>query len=340
MSGLKDFTKNKLRPVTEGGASIKDRWRDDFKGLNQVAGWIGKGKDQNITHHHVPRPLPSLRDPATFGPPPRKLIDSHQKTLRDGFFSEENYTADKSGSNNAEQRVRTLLPPPTPQRPSNRPNNEAQEVPRNMAVKPNLPPRLPPREKSTSVPPLPSKLQTSLEERITKMSNSNINRASNDSRSEFNRASETFSPIHATASTDIPSTSFSQKKAALKTISSLRSDPSSVSFSEAKGAASTANNIRKRHGDQVESGWHLANKFKNEYGISQKLELPRNSSSTKNEKSVNNRIQDSLKDTILKKRPPPPPPPPSQTNPLGSRLSIKSIPPIIPISTKPDWSPK
>ncbi|POS85559.1 hypothetical protein EPUL_002821 [Erysiphe pulchra] len=357
MSSLKDFAKNKLRPVTDGGASIKDKWRDDFKGLNQVAGWIGKGKDQNITHH-APRPLQSLRNPATFGPPPRKVIDDHQKTLRDDSFSEESPTADKLEANDAEQRVRMLLPPPTPHRPSSKPNHEAQEVSRTIKVKPNIPPRLPPREKSTSVPLLPSKTQTSLEEKIIKLSTSNFTKASNEPRSEFNRASElekksksssheefncysrTSSPLHATASTNSPGTSFSQKKAAIKTISSLRNDPSSVSFSEAKEAASTANNFRERHGDQVKSGWNLANKANNQYGISQKLGSPQNFSSSNNEKSVNYRIQDSLKDTLVKKRPPPPPPPLSQTNLLGTRLSTKSSAPMIPITTKPNWNLK
>ncbi|KHJ32864.1 putative altered inheritance of mitochondria protein 3 protein [Erysiphe necator] len=358
MSSLKDYTKKKLRPATNSVVSIKDRWRDDFKGLNQVAGWVGKGKDQNTTQNHVPQPLQSLRDPATFGSPPRRLLDDNQISMGQVSINEKNPRINKFGKNDAVEQVRTLLPPPAPQRTFNKPKIHSQEVSGSEVVKPTLPPRLSSRDKPTLVPPLPSKSEIRLEGKTTNKSILNLTSARDDFRSEFNQASRLASmikprsheepnsysssspPLLVTASNSQPGTTFSQKTSALKTISSLRSDPSSVSFSEAKEAAFTANNFRERHGDQVISGLNLANKVNNKYGISQKIGSSEDSSKISNEKFVNGQIHEPLTDILVKKRPPPPPPPPSRNDTTCSIVSPKNQIPSIPINTKPNWSPK
>lgn len=43
----------------------KESWRGDFKGINQIAGKFGKGKEggaQEEREQHVSRPLSSLKD--------------------------------------------------------------------------------------------------------------------------------------------------------------------------------------------------------------------------------------------------------------------------------------
>lgn len=66
-------------------------------------------------------------------------------------------------------------------------------------------------------------------------------------------------------------TSLAQKKAALKTATAFRKDPSSVSFADAKATASTMNNFRERHGQQVASGMKSANALNQKYDISSRL---------------------------------------------------------------------
>ncbi|KAL4956026.1 hypothetical protein BDW69DRAFT_159521 [Aspergillus filifer] len=73
MSGFKGIMKDGWHPKGRDGK--KESWRNDFKGVNQVAGWMGKGKDSRDEEreNHVSRPLESLKDPSSFGPPPKHI---------------------------------------------------------------------------------------------------------------------------------------------------------------------------------------------------------------------------------------------------------------------------
>ncbi|KAA8568357.1 hypothetical protein EYC84_007393 [Monilinia fructicola] len=53
----------------------KESWRGDFKGINQVAGWMGKGKDTSREDalEHRSTPISALKDPSSFGPPPKSV---------------------------------------------------------------------------------------------------------------------------------------------------------------------------------------------------------------------------------------------------------------------------
>jgi hypothetical protein len=73
MSGLKGIAQGGWHPKGKDGKS-KESWRGDFKGVNQVAGWMRKGKDPNTeAHEHISRPISTLKDPAAFGPPPKNV---------------------------------------------------------------------------------------------------------------------------------------------------------------------------------------------------------------------------------------------------------------------------
>ncbi|KAK4978542.1 hypothetical protein LTR66_010530 [Elasticomyces elasticus] len=70
MDNLKGIAKGGWHPQGKGGK--KEGWRNDFKGVNQIAGWMGKGKESNEDpREHVSQPLSSLKDPASFAPPPK-----------------------------------------------------------------------------------------------------------------------------------------------------------------------------------------------------------------------------------------------------------------------------
>ncbi len=76
MAGIRDSIKGGWHPKGKDGKS-KESWRGDFKGMNQVAGWMGKGKNSSSeASEHVSRPISELKDPSAFGPPP-KHIDYH-----------------------------------------------------------------------------------------------------------------------------------------------------------------------------------------------------------------------------------------------------------------------
>jgi hypothetical protein len=75
MSKFKDIAKGGWHP--EKGKDGKSRsLRGDNKGINTVAGWMGKGKDSHSNDEardHVSRPLATLKDPYAFGPPPKNV---------------------------------------------------------------------------------------------------------------------------------------------------------------------------------------------------------------------------------------------------------------------------
>lgn len=163
----------------EGKGGRKESWRNDFKGINQVAGWMGKGKDpESEKSEHVSRPLASLKDPSSFAPPP-KHINYHgaaavpnqttpdrsglgaplsqnqveyQNTQQQQAIEEETEAEQKPKPPPVPYRVNTTglstenLPPP-PRRldsPSSGSSNNtvAAQKPK---PKPSLPPRVPPR---------------------------------------------------------------------------------------------------------------------------------------------------------------------------------------------------
>lgn len=97
-------------------------------------------------------------------------------------------------------------------------------------------------------------------------------KGSDESNSQLPKFSD-FSSIQKAAGPGSPSqgTTLAQKKAAFKTATAFRKDPSSVSLADAKATASTMNNFRERHGEQVASGMKSANALNQKYDISSKL---------------------------------------------------------------------
>ncbi|PGH06106.1 hypothetical protein AJ79_06640 [Helicocarpus griseus UAMH5409] len=188
MSGLRGMVKDGWHPKGKDGGN--ESWRGDFKGIGQVAGWVGKGKSSTNTRaEHTSRPLSSLRDPKSFPPPP-KHINRHggagtssptTTTERRGLGAPLSASQIESLREEEEQAQREAeeaerpkkVPPPVPYRanttglstdqflppPGRRTNTstasseEARSQPAAKPPKPSLPPRLPPRG---AVQPSPS----------------------------------------------------------------------------------------------------------------------------------------------------------------------------------------
>ncbi|KAL4898844.1 hypothetical protein BDW74DRAFT_126402 [Aspergillus multicolor] len=182
MSGFKGIMKDGWHP--KGREGKKEGWRNDFKGVNQVAGWMGKGKDpkDEERENHVSRPLSSLKDPSSFGPPPKHIkyhgaaaLPNETTPDRSGWGAPLSQTqinnsyAQKQQEEEEQRRKEeeaakrppvpyranrtgidpTTLPPP----PVRRVGSVAESAPTSASPRPrpSIPPRVPPRS-STSTP--------------------------------------------------------------------------------------------------------------------------------------------------------------------------------------------
>ncbi|KAF1994557.1 hypothetical protein P154DRAFT_28611 [Amniculicola lignicola CBS 123094] len=121
---------------------------------------------------------------------------------------------------------------------------------------------------------------------------------------------------------------WAEKKAALRTASNLRNDPSKVSLSDARSAASTANNFRQRHGEQTAAGWQKVNSLNQQYGVTDRA------NSYASPASPPLAAQSPTQGGFGKK---PPPPPPPKKRGLAGNATSPTEPPPIPLSSKPKF---
>ena len=140
------------------------------------AGWLGKGKEKEDEPTHVSQPLSSLRDPASFGPPPKRTGTSTSRTTSNQTSSTPSFEQRQHDQSSRRQPVEPEPeeeeppPPPLPFRadrtglstsnlpppPVRRSNATADVEPVSARPKPSAPPRLPPRlPPRTSTAPSP-----------------------------------------------------------------------------------------------------------------------------------------------------------------------------------------
>ncbi|EGC44082.1 GMP synthase [Histoplasma capsulatum var. duboisii H88] len=174
MSGLRGIVKEGWHPKGKDGG--RESWRGDFKGINQVAGWVGKGKSTSDGHsEHASRSIASLRDPASFPPPPKHInrhgggggVSSPTPGLGTSLSAAEIQSLHQQGREEQQteeaERSKKVPPPvpfranttglstdnflPPPVRRLNAPTGSADELRSKQILKPkpSLPPRLPPR---------------------------------------------------------------------------------------------------------------------------------------------------------------------------------------------------
>ncbi|KFX89362.1 hypothetical protein V490_07076 [Pseudogymnoascus sp. VKM F-3557] len=166
MSGynIRDTVKKGLKPKDSDGKP-KESWRGDFKGINQISGLIGKAKGQTTESNapeYAARPLSSLKDPSSFGPPPKKNSYS-------GLSSPVTPVGSQNGPSSSQEPEEPKAPPEPyrrdttglstshlPPPPGRR--DRADGGPPVPKAKPSLPPRLPPRQNENTghhTPPPP-----------------------------------------------------------------------------------------------------------------------------------------------------------------------------------------
>lgn len=175
---------DKVKNVAKGGWHPPSV-RSEHKHINQVAGWVGHGKEPNSAlkpSDHTSRPLASLKDPDAFGPPPKNVnfhggaaVPNAITPDRRGIgapLSAEEIRAKEAEEQRAAQAVQNPAPPPVPYRanttglsttglpkpPVRRLENGEQSATASPTAKPkpSLPPRLPPRQNSHPTTNAPS----------------------------------------------------------------------------------------------------------------------------------------------------------------------------------------
>ncbi|QSZ34786.1 hypothetical protein DSL72_007644 [Monilinia vaccinii-corymbosi] len=191
MSGIKETLKSGWHPKGKDGKP-KESWRGDFKGINQVAGWMGKGKDtsRETALEHQSRPLSSLKDPSSFGPPPKSgryhgsaalspptSLSYQTKSDTGGLGApipqdeiRARQEAEEEERRRQEEEASKPKPPPMPYRanttglsvahlppPPGRKDGADGRIPSSTPITgkpkpPCLPPRLPPRKTSSPTP--------------------------------------------------------------------------------------------------------------------------------------------------------------------------------------------
>jgi len=182
MPDFKELAKGGWHPKSKDGKS-KESWRGDFKGLNQVAGWMGKGKDPHAeANEHISRPLSTLKDPAAFGPPPKNAnyhggaalpnqITPDTRSWGAPLTKDEIYAEQQAEEQAQREEEEAAKPkgPPVPFRadttglstanlppPPGRKDGAGGRTPSAAKPKPGPPPRLPPRQNSIPVSPRPA----------------------------------------------------------------------------------------------------------------------------------------------------------------------------------------
>ncbi|KUJ12703.1 uncharacterized protein LY89DRAFT_687673 [Mollisia scopiformis] len=179
MSGFKDTLKGGWHPKGKDGKS-KESWRGDFKGIDQVAGWMGKKKSPGEeASDHISRPLHTLKDPAAFGPPPKNVkyhggaALPNQTTPDTGGWGapipkEELEAKEREEQEAAEREAEEAAkpkPPPVPYRanttglttshlpppPGRKDGADGRTPAADKPKPPGLPPRLPPRQNSNTL---------------------------------------------------------------------------------------------------------------------------------------------------------------------------------------------
>ncbi|RPB03371.1 hypothetical protein L873DRAFT_1787150 [Choiromyces venosus 120613-1] len=334
-----------------------------------MAGWMGKPGSSGSAENSInPRPISALRDPASFGPPPKRDPNAPLPSSRveDDESQEPKRPPPVPFRMNTTGLITESLPLP-PKRSDQPPSDDGRKPPA-------IPPRLPPRRE----PSLPSPKEVDETGGLNLSAIGRLGKAG-ISVPGFNTAPKSSStppigqrPQEITNPRD-GGTSFAEKKAAIKTANSFYKNPMSVNASDAKAALKTGRNFQQRHGDQVAAGYKKAE----EMGLHEKsksqggghvqgyadLLSMRGSPSASSTGDVPPRILtpppvrarpspslpirpsghniQEIKGAMsptTKKKPPPPLPPKKKPAVLPPRGSMSPAPPPIPVDSRPSPS--
>ncbi|KAJ6117301.1 hypothetical protein N7512_007026 [Penicillium capsulatum] len=374
MSGFGKVMKEGWHPKSKEGKS--ESWRGDFKGINQVAGWMGKGKDTTSSDRsdHVSQPLSSLKDPASFAPPP-KNVNFHgpsalpnettpdrrglgapvaqpqyqQDASRQSEVQADEEVAEKPKAPSVPYRVDTTglstnhLPPP-PVRRMDSPSAAGST----SKPKPQLPPRLPPRNESVSsqdpspppayTPTAPSPSQGYVNQDATsRLANAGVSvpALGIGETQGGSQASTGPGPVNELQSR------FSQMRTDSGSPSVAPSPPARASRPYDDGVPAAASpGFRERHADKIDFGKQKLG------GVTSRINTfveDRKFSAEANKRiprpPTSNTTSPTVEAQAQRKKAPPPPPPKRasmRTAPVSETESTPSSPaPPIPLNTKP-----
>ncbi|CAG8908639.1 unnamed protein product [Penicillium egyptiacum] len=297
MSGLRNTLKGGWHP--EGKEGGKESWRGDFKGINQVAGWMGKGKEgassgsgqgpssqgglrgqvagwmgkgnesNTDRSDHVSQPLSTLKDPSSFGPPPKHIkyhgtaavpnqINAQNPHQREVAAAEEEqfqkpapppvpYRVDTSGLSTDN------LPPPPVRRLDSASSASTSSISKQKPPKP--PPRLPARNGSPISDPPPAYSPAPVlshdyinQDATSRLANAGVSvpgfgigqeKSSSPAHTPVNELQSRFSQMNTSGSPSVPTPPAQ---------ASTKIEPQSVS------STSSVQNFRERHADTIDSG--------------------------------------------------------------------------------------
>ncbi|CAL5867042.1 uncharacterized protein PFLUO_LOCUS1254 [Penicillium psychrofluorescens] len=279
MSGFNNIMKDGWHPKSSDGK--KESWRGDFKGINQVAGWMGKGKDPDSDRvDHVAQPLSSLRDPSTFAPPPKRgpagitpdrhgvgaplsqdQINSQNAHLQQEVEAQE-AAAQKPAPPPMPYRVDTSglstnnLPPPPVRRLDSPGSSSPSSTTSAKPKPPQLPPRLPPRDSPSPYTPSPPAVSPSPsqgyinQEATSRLANAGVSVPALGIGETDDRQSQ---PVNELQSR------FSQMKtddysSAGPPPPYQATQPTASPSSPAAGGRSSVQDFRERHADKIDMG--------------------------------------------------------------------------------------
>ncbi|KAI1761712.1 hypothetical protein GGR53DRAFT_469014 [Hypoxylon sp. FL1150] len=350
--------------MTDWKGIVKKGWHPEKEGTTlkgQVKGLIGRGGDNSSatsSGSHSATPITSLRDPSSFGPPPKRVgygataasPQTTGSTMQQHQSYQQPHSAQTYGVQSqteepvAESRpfkVNTTgldtshLPPPPVRRDSPERRDQAPPPP-SYSMKPggppSLPPRLPPRSGNASPVRTQSPVSTGGSQGGGYLNQDAVTRLGAAGISVPGLGIGKAAPLpparSPTTTTPTQGTTWAQKQAALKTASSFHKDPSSVSFADAKAAAGTAHSFQQRHGDQVASGLKTAN------GISQRFGGGGQKGGGGQGTSMS--PIEHIAGIAGKKKPAPPPP--SKKPQLSGAVNDGGAPPPVPMATRPNFN--
>lgn len=326
----------------------------------KVKGLVGRGDKSSaqLTSTRSAAPISSLRDPSSFGPPPKHVaiggggsVAAPSPGVRNYEPATQQYQPQAGQAYGSHQQVQqqtgeipaepveprpyrvnttglstSHLPPPPPRRDSPDKAGQSPAPPPYSPVRsggpPSLPPRLPPRSGQAS----PAQAQSPVSPGSGSQPPGYFNQGAID-RLGAAGVSVPGLGIGGPPAAPPPAqgTTWAQKQAALNTAASFRKDPSSVSAADAKAAAGTAYGFQQTHGDQVASGLRTANGLSQRFGGTED-----NGRSTAAASSPMGQIAA----VIGKKKPPPPP---AKKPQLSGAVTEGGAPPPVPTTTRPKF---
>lgn len=319
---------------------------------------MGKGKDPNASDRsqHVSKPMSSLKDPASFGPPPKHIkyhgpaaLPNETTPDRRGLgapvpqpvqpqFDHQDvqqpeeparptppvpYRADRTGLSTS-----NLPPPPRRTDPPAAPTQTTPSKP-----KPSVPPRIPPRQPSPppAYSPQPAAGHGS-DGYINQQSTSNLSRAGVSVPELGIDSNANTGSTGSTGSSRVPPPPPSRGPDRQPSFPSSRTDSPST--------PSSLSSLRDRHGDKIDVGKQKISGINEKYGISRRI-----NNFIEDQKSPAdqgppppphpNRTGSNTDMQSMSRRKAPPPPPPKRTEMRAPPVGGTGDAPPLPLDTKP-----